>query len=262
MKYTTGELAEMFGLTNEGVRYMEKAGIIHAERDPKNGYRRFEYDNYVRLRRAKGFHVLGFSLEEARKMLDGELSLPDTKELYQEKLKELELRKREMQLAEEDLRLQSRAIELAEAGEAGYSFTVPEPLVFLPKKKNGEVIRYPAGLTASNNLWLKESPRVKMFAAYYGNGEEEKGSVLTLQDFKELGLPDEKNLRHLDLGECACGVIPAPRILRPDTAVIFRWIRRQGKEPTGDVYCIMRLSVRGEGGEFICLHEFYAPLAN
>ena len=23
MKYTTGELAEMFGLTNEGVRYME-----------------------------------------------------------------------------------------------------------------------------------------------------------------------------------------------------------------------------------------------
>ena len=262
MKYTTGELAEMFGLTNEGVRYMEKAGIIHAERDPKNGYRRFEYDDFVRLRRAKGFHVLGFSLEEARRMLDGEVSLSDTKELYQEKLKGLELRKREMQLAEEDLRLQSRAIELAEAGEAGYSFTVPEPLVFLPKKKNGEVIRYPAALSASNNLWARTVPQEKMFAVYYANGEEEKGSVLTMRNFEELGLPDEKNLRHLDLGECACGVIPALRMHRPDAAGILNWIRRQGREPTGDLFCIMRLSVHGEGGKILCLHEFYAPLAN
>ena len=39
MKFSTGELARMLGLTNEGVRYMERMGIVRAHRDKENGYR-------------------------------------------------------------------------------------------------------------------------------------------------------------------------------------------------------------------------------
>ena len=41
MRYRIGELADFFGMTKEGIRYLEREGVITSERDAGNGYRYF-----------------------------------------------------------------------------------------------------------------------------------------------------------------------------------------------------------------------------
>lgn len=261
-KFTTGELAKMLGLTNEGVRYMERMGIVHPTRDAASRYRWFSFDDYVRLRRTKIFRALGFSLDEARCMLDGELPLLETKTLYARKLEEVQQRKRELEVVEENLIRQTRALEMLEAGEQAYDFIHPVPMVFCPRRQNGKSIRYHKDILAANNLWSDPALPASMMAVYYGNGNEIKGLAVSEEDFRTLDLPRKSNLIEIRLGLCAHGTIETPMFGWFDFKSPMRWIRVQGKEPVGDVYCIMRLSIRAADGRIKCINEFFAPIQN
>ena len=41
MEYSVGEVAALFGLTTQGVRYLEKQGLIQSVRKEGSGYRVF-----------------------------------------------------------------------------------------------------------------------------------------------------------------------------------------------------------------------------
>ena len=250
----------MLGLTSEGVRYMERMGIIRAHRDKANGYRWFDYNDFVRLTRARSFRALGFSMDETRCMLDGELPLFETRELYSRKLEEVQQRKRELELVEEDLIAQTMALEMWEGGEQAYHFIQAEPMIFCPRKRNGKAIRYQTEIFDANSLWLRAPLQVHMMVVYYGNGEELKGREVSEEDFIALDLPRKNNLIEIRPGYCAHGAIESHKLGWPDTEKIMRWIRSQGREPTGDVYCITRLLIQMDDGSFQCIHEFFAPV--
>ncbi len=259
-EFTTGQLAKMLGLTNEGVRYMERMGIVHPRRDETSGYRWFSYDDYVRLRRTKIFRKLGFSLEEVLCVLDGELSLPETKTLYSRKLEEIQEQKRELELVEQNLFAQSKTLEMLDAGEQAYRFVRPDPMVFCPKRRNGKSIQYDKDTLAANSLWADPAHLANMLAIYYRNGEQTKGLAVSEENFKRLDLPRKKNLQYIRLGLCANGAIEVPMFGWFDFKSLMRWIRSQGREPIGDVYCIMRVSVRSDDGQIKSINEFFAPI--
>lgn len=64
MTFQTGDLAEFMGITNMGVLYLEKRGIIHSTRS-QNGYRVFDDDTVSALALIRSYERMGFSLDEA-----------------------------------------------------------------------------------------------------------------------------------------------------------------------------------------------------
>lgn len=64
LEYLTGEIAEYFSLSNMGIHYLEKKGIIHSSRKD-NGYRVYHADELTKLGEIRAFERMGFSLQEA-----------------------------------------------------------------------------------------------------------------------------------------------------------------------------------------------------
>jgi len=64
MRYQTGDVAEFMGMTNMGVIYLEKRGIVSSTREG-NGYRSFGLEDITRLGLLRSYEKLGFTLEQA-----------------------------------------------------------------------------------------------------------------------------------------------------------------------------------------------------
>ena len=57
MRYRTGEMAEFFGMTKEGIRYLERQGLITSRRDEQNRYRYFSRSEITRLKELSLIHI-------------------------------------------------------------------------------------------------------------------------------------------------------------------------------------------------------------
>lgn len=88
--YQTGDIAKLFGLTNMGVHYLEKRGLLRPRRE-ENDYRSYSLPEISRLGVVKSYTRMGFSLQEAGSMIgetsDGiRLALNDKREQLQQQL--------------------------------------------------------------------------------------------------------------------------------------------------------------------------------
>lgn len=69
-----GELAEFFGVSRKAIRLYEKKGIIKpAEVDESNGYRYYSAEQVQQLNALLELKAMGFSLEEIKLVIDGEM---------------------------------------------------------------------------------------------------------------------------------------------------------------------------------------------
>lgn len=70
-----GEIAEFFGVSRKAIRLYEKKGIIKpVEVDAQNGYRYYSAAQVQQLNALLELKTLGFSLEEIKSVLDGEMT--------------------------------------------------------------------------------------------------------------------------------------------------------------------------------------------
>ena len=67
--YRIGEVAEILGMTKEGVRFLERKGILPSFRDEKNGYRYYRRGDIAALQQIRGYMSAGFTLREASDMI-------------------------------------------------------------------------------------------------------------------------------------------------------------------------------------------------
>lgn len=68
-KYTIGKLAKESGVTVETVRFYEQKGLIK-QPAPKSGYRKYPYDDIIKIKFIKRTQELGFTLNEAKELLE------------------------------------------------------------------------------------------------------------------------------------------------------------------------------------------------
>ena len=80
MEYSVGEVAALFGLTTQGVRYLEKQGLIHSLRKEGSGYRVFSRGEVARLKEIRMMQSLGFSTEQLARSMPRERILPSLDE--------------------------------------------------------------------------------------------------------------------------------------------------------------------------------------
>jgi Hg(II)-responsive transcriptional regulator len=68
-EYTIGKLAKKSGVTVETVRFYEQKGLIKQPLN-KTGYRKYPYDDIMKIKFIKRTQELGFTLNEAKELLD------------------------------------------------------------------------------------------------------------------------------------------------------------------------------------------------
>lgn len=79
-KYTVSELARLFGISNQTLRYYDKIGLFKpAQTDAQTGYRYYHYNQFFTLSMIVQLKRLNFSLESIQKYSSGR----DTKQLEQ-----------------------------------------------------------------------------------------------------------------------------------------------------------------------------------
>lgn len=96
-----GELAERGNVTHETIRHYVHQGLIHAERNPNNGYQLFDEEALRRLRFINRARTLGFSLKEVGDIFahtdHGDSPCPMVRDLLRTRLPEVRSQIRELE---------------------------------------------------------------------------------------------------------------------------------------------------------------------
>ena len=95
-----GEVARQAGTGIETLRFYEKSGLLEKPARTQSGYRMYSSDVLDRLGFIKRAQVLGFSLDEIKKVIDdarkGHSPCEEVREIVRNRLEELDQRMREM----------------------------------------------------------------------------------------------------------------------------------------------------------------------
>jgi DNA-binding transcriptional MerR regulator len=95
-----GEVAKASGIGIETLRFYEKSGLLDQPSRTESGYRLYDSDVLTRLDFIKRAQVLGFSLDEIRKIIAdrraGQSPCAEVREIVRHRLAELDERMREM----------------------------------------------------------------------------------------------------------------------------------------------------------------------
>ena len=76
MDYSIGQVSKLLGLSIEGIRNYEKAGIIQSRRPEGSNYRKYSYLDITSLIRARLYRSLGYTIQETTR-LTNESTLQD-----------------------------------------------------------------------------------------------------------------------------------------------------------------------------------------
>lgn len=113
-----GEVARLAGVGVEALRFYEKSGLLDSPSRTEGGYRLYDEAVLERLDFIRRAQVLGFSLEEIRRVIAdsraGQSPCAAVREIVRRRLAELDERMREMRSYRDEL-----AVTLAEWDERG-----------------------------------------------------------------------------------------------------------------------------------------------
>ena len=256
-RYTTGEMAQLFGMTKEGIRFMEKKGVIAASEVDENGYRYYDQDQVTQLKRVRSYRALGFSLEESLRMLNSahrDTLIPD----IEEKLQELEKKEQEIHEMKTLLRQQHEAAKRAIEKKAEFECCVSPELIIMtrPRQISPEWRDRPA----VNGPWIRAMPYVSMTIYIDEAGNEWRGSSVSAEMAYRLGLPIEAEMIHLEPRQCLHGVIESPTFEKPDMEPVFAWAKANELTLSGEMICQLQVTYYNESGAKWSIHEVFAPI--
>lgn len=87
------ELEKRTGVTKQNIRFYERKGLLHPDRNQANNYREYTIEDEERLRSIRMMRKIDVSIEDIREVLEGRLPMKD---LMQRHLIELESRQKEL----------------------------------------------------------------------------------------------------------------------------------------------------------------------
>ena len=106
------ELARAASVSADTVRFYTRAGLLHPQRDPHNGYQHYAGSDLQRLRFARTARQLGFSLKEVIAILrdadEHRSPCPQVRDLFAQKLKAVEQQLEELTELRDRMRAATR----------------------------------------------------------------------------------------------------------------------------------------------------------
>ena len=255
MKYRTGEMAEFFGMTKEGIRFLERKGMIVSKRDERNGYRYFSRSEVSLLKHLRSYCAMGFSLEEAHRMI---CDTPQEELLLRldEKIAELEEKEEQLRRMKAMLKGHRRAAECVLDGRDAFELCMSPELLYFPRLSD----TLSAAERTVERTWIAAMPPVAMTAERDETGRETRGYSVRYEDALEMGLLQLDSMIRRPPMRCVHGIVEAPVPTLPDLAPMLSWARACGMEQCGAAICMVRLTYRHEDGNRWTIHEIFLPV--
>lgn len=248
MLYRIGEVAEILGITKEGVRFLERKGLLHSVRSPKNGYRYYTRDELSIVQQIRGYASSGFTLDEASDLvLNRDAGCLSAALLQKEsQLGEEIARLQEKQLL---LRRQHSAIEAAASLEKGYAIRTMPALCYLPLE-GAYAGRESRVRQLLEKRWMAAVPQVKLAKLPLdrnGTPLDSKGVCADLRDVRRLELPLDESVRLLPESLCLSAFFQKPVGQTREFHALYRIAASLGYTPTDDMLTAVLLSTNHDG---------------
>lgn len=247
MLYQIGEIAEILGITKEGVRFLEKKGLIHSTRSAHNGYRYYSRRELSAVQQIRGYAAAGFTLDEAAEMVlwQDEPQMLETMEMKERALEEeiqaLENKRRLLQFQKETIMTALHFRREPKVQEMEALFYFPIEGAYAPK--SGTWLR------KAEKKWMTAGPTVRLAKLPLDqNGREldSKGICAEVEEAKRLELPLEGSIlmpQGLYLTACICTPVGS----QEEFSSIYRWALEHDWSPRGDMLSIVWLSTNRNG---------------
>ena len=236
--YTIHEIAALYGVGPDALRYYEKLGLIRPRR-AENGYRIYDLNDIYRLTILRDLRSLGFSMERIGEYLR-DLSVSNTLQLLDEERRLIREKMRALRAAESAIRARVRHLQACAAVEDGGISVVelpPRPCLRL----NADIARDEEMDFAIKRLHRRHEDTIRDL------GGQKIGASIAPEDIRAGKIGLYRSVFFL-LDEGAAGDFTLPggryaclyyrgsyRQLGARVAELFRWARKQGLSPTGDV---------------------------
>ena len=236
--YTIHEIASLYGVGPDALRYYERLGLVKPRRG-ENGYRIYDLNDIYRLTIIRDLRSLGFSMERIGEYLR-DLSVSNTLQLLDEERRLIREKMRALRAAESAIRARVRHLQACAAVEDGGISVVelpPRPCLRL----NADIARDEEMDFAIKRLHRRHEDTIRDL------GGQKIGASLAPEDIRAGKIGLYRSVFFL-LDEGAAGDFTLPggryaclyyrgsyRQLGARVAELFRWARKQGLSPTGDV---------------------------
>ncbi len=174
-----GDFSKLAHVTVKTLRYYDELGLLRPIwTDRFTGYRYYSLDQLPRLNRILALKDLGFSLEQVGKLLDGRLSAPELRQLFDQKQRELADLVRSDQ--ERLIRVSERIREIEMEGRLPLQDVTIKSIPAMAAASLREIIPSLSGLAASSSRMRGE---LELWAAR--QGVSSRGAWLTLYHHKD-----------------------------------------------------------------------------
>lgn len=236
--YTIHEIASLYGVGPDALRYYERLGLVKPRRG-ENGYRIYDLNDIYRLTIIRDLRSLGFSMERIGEYLK-DLSVANTLQLLDEERRLIREKMRALRAAEGAIRARVRHLQACAAVEDGGISLVelpPRPCLRL----NADITRDEEMDFAIKRLHRRHEDTIRDL------GGQKIGASIAPEDIRAGKIGLYRSVFFL-LDEGATGDFTLPggryaclyyrgsyRQLGARVAELFRWARKQGLSPTGDV---------------------------
>ena len=236
--YTIHEIASLYGVGPDALRYYERLGLVKPRRG-ENGYRIYDLNDIYRLTIIRDLRSLGFSMERIGEYLR-DLSVSNTLQLLDEERRLIREKMRALRAAEGAIRARVRHLQACAAVEDGGISLVelpPRPCLRL----NADIARDEEMDFAIKRLHRRHEDTIRDL------GGQKIGASIAPEDIRAGREGVYRSVFFL-LDEGATGDFTLPggryaclyyrgsyRQLGARVAELFRWARKQGLSPTGDV---------------------------
>ncbi len=236
--YTIHEIASLYGVGPDALRYYERLGLVKPRRG-ENGYRIYDLNDIYRLTIIRDLRSLGFSMERIGEYLK-DLSVANTLQLLDEERRLIREKMRALRAAEGAIRARVRHLQACAAVEDGGISLVelpPRPCLRL----NADIARDEEMDFAIKRLHRRHEDTIRDL------GGQKIGASIAPEDIRAGKIGLYRSVFFL-LDEGATGDLTLPggryaclyyrgsyRQLGARVAELFRWARKQGLSPTGDV---------------------------
>lgn len=236
--YTIHEIASLYGVGPDALRYYERLGLVKPRRG-ENSYRIYDLNDIYRLTIIRDLRSLGFSMERIGEYLK-DLSVANTLQLLDEERRLIREKMRALRAAEGAIRARVRHLQACAAVEDGGISLVelpPRPCLRL----NADIARDEEMDFAIKRLHRRHEDTIRDL------GGQKIGASIAPEDIRAGKIGLYRSVFFL-LDEGATGDFTLPggryaclyyrgsyRQLGARVAELFRWARKQGLSPTGDV---------------------------
>lgn len=159
MRFQIGKVAKLLGMSSEGLRLYERAGILKPKRgEDDQSYRTYEHLDLGALVRIRGHHYSGFSTKEIASLIQAK-EINTVRDLYAKREKKLEEELRWNAFLLEHLKEHQTLLAEAETCLNEVSLSVQPAIYRFPYMKDGE---YLLGKKeeASLQQWIQKAPFV------------------------------------------------------------------------------------------------------